>query len=159
MSFAYRTTFTKSSPRLLQRKKSSNLFPSLKYDHPFWFTVIPPLAYPDLGWPILAGTATSMPAPPSIPTLADRLHNYRQHVMFANAQSTVVTHAANQGATTTLVERTRNLRHWLKQTGVEATEPGNTQTTLWGSLNCVKRIFMQYVEFWFECGRSGLLLV
>lgn len=71
-----------------------------------------------------------MPAPPSIPTLADRLHNYRQHVMFANAQSTVVTHAANQGATTTLVERTRNLRHWLRQTGAEINEAGNTQTTL-----------------------------
>lgn len=87
------------------------------------------MVYPDLGWPILAGSASSH-APPSIPTLADRLHNYRQHVMFANAQSTVVTHAANQGATTTLVERTRNLRHWLRQTGVEVNEAGNTQTTL-----------------------------
>ncbi|KAJ8912265.1 hypothetical protein NQ315_008856 [Exocentrus adspersus] len=79
--------------------------------------VIPPLVYPDLGWPILAGAAT-LPAPPSIPTLADRLQNYRQHVVLANAQSTVVTHA-NQGATTTLVERTRNLRHWLRQTGID----------------------------------------
>ncbi|KAG5862949.1 hypothetical protein JTB14_033691 [Gonioctena quinquepunctata] len=93
--------------------------------------VIPPLVYPDLGWPILAGSA-SMPAPPSITTLADRLHNYRQHVVLANAQSTVVTHAANQGATTTLVERTRNLRHWLRQTGIDAagSESGPPQTTL-----------------------------
>lgn len=95
------------------------------------FTVLPslPLVYPDLGWPILAGAA-SVPAPPSIPTLADRLHNYRQHVALANAQSTIVTHA-NQGATTTLVERTRNLRHWLRQAGVDNTAEGNTpQTTL-----------------------------
>ncbi|XP_056636241.1 centrosomal protein of 164 kDa isoform X1 [Diorhabda sublineata] len=82
--------------------------------------VIPPLVYPDLGWPVLAGSATNVqPAPPSIPTLADRLHNYRQHLALANAQSTVVTHAT-QGATTTLVERTRNLRHWLKTTSMEA---------------------------------------
>ncbi|XP_048525771.1 centrosomal protein of 164 kDa isoform X3 [Dendroctonus ponderosae] len=80
--------------------------------------VMPPLVYPDLGWPVLAGAA-SVPAPPSIPTLADRLHNYRQQVALANAQSTVVTHAS-QGATTTLIERTRNLRHWLRQTGSEA---------------------------------------
>ncbi|XP_023016236.2 centrosomal protein 164 isoform X1 [Leptinotarsa decemlineata] len=92
--------------------------------------VIPPLVYPDLGWPVLAGS-TSLPAPPSIPTLADRLHNYRQHVVLANAQSTVVTHA-NQGATTTLVERTRNLRHWLRQTGIDVggNESGPPQTTL-----------------------------
>ncbi|CAG9856802.1 unnamed protein product [Phyllotreta striolata] len=80
--------------------------------------VIPPLVYPDLGWPVLAATASVAPAPPSIPTLADRLHNYRQHLALANAQSTVVTHAT-QGATTTLVERTRSLRHWLKQTGLD----------------------------------------
>ncbi|CAG9762889.1 unnamed protein product [Ceutorhynchus assimilis] len=86
--------------------------------------VIPPLVYPDLGWPVLAGAA-NVPAPPSIPTLADRLHNYRQHVALANAQSTVVTHAS-QGATTTLIERTRNLRHWLRQNG---TEPGNTEAS------------------------------
>lgn len=90
--------------------------------------VMPPLVYPDGGWPILAGSA-SVPAPPSIPTLADRLHNYRQHIVLANAQSTVVTHA-NQGATTTLVERTRNLKHWLKQarneTGTEADPPQAT---------------------------------
>ncbi|XP_017783917.1 PREDICTED: centrosomal protein of 164 kDa isoform X2 [Nicrophorus vespilloides] len=86
--------------------------------------------YPDLGWPVLAGTAT-VPAPPSIPTLADRLHNYRQHVALANAQSTVVTHAANQGATTTLVERTRNLRHWLRQAGVDpGTDGASPQATL-----------------------------
>ncbi|XP_066245036.1 centrosomal protein of 164 kDa isoform X4 [Euwallacea similis] len=91
--------------------------------------VIPPLVYPDLGWPVLAGSA-SVPAPPSIPTLADRLHNYRQHVALANAQSTVVTHAS-QGATTTLIERTRNLRHWLRQNGNEAcTEANPTQTNL-----------------------------
>lgn len=92
-----------------------------------------PLVYPDLGlgWPILAGTAAAVPAPPSIPTLADRLHNYRQHVALANAQSTMVTHA-NQGATTTLVERTRSLRHWLGQAGVEGgAREGNTpQATL-----------------------------
>ncbi|XP_044256077.1 centrosomal protein of 164 kDa [Tribolium madens] len=92
-------------------------------------SVIPPLVYPDLGWPLLAGAAT-VPAPPSIPTLADRLHNYRQHVALANAQSTVVTHA-NQGATTTLVERTRNLRHWLRQAGVDGNMEGSTpQATL-----------------------------
>ncbi|XP_066142171.1 centrosomal protein of 164 kDa isoform X1 [Euwallacea fornicatus] len=91
--------------------------------------VIPPLVYPDLGWPVLAGSA-NVPAPPSIPTLADRLHNYRQHVALANAQSTVVTHAS-QGATTTLIERTRNLRHWLRQNGNEAcTEANPTQTNL-----------------------------
>lgn len=89
---------------------------------------MPPLLYPDLGWPILANTANMPPAPPSIPTLADRLHNYRQHVALANAQSTIVTHAANQqGATTTLVERTRNLRHWLRQTGVDVS--GNENST------------------------------
>ncbi|RZC42977.1 centrosomal protein of 164 kDa [Asbolus verrucosus] len=92
-------------------------------------TVIPPLVYPDLGWPLLAGAAT-VPAPPSIPTLADRLHNYRQHVALANAQSTMVTHA-NQGATTTLVERTRNLRHWLRQAGIDNNIEGSTpQATL-----------------------------
>lgn len=88
-----------------------------------------PLVYPDLGWPILAGAAaaaTVPPAPPSIPTLADRLHNYRQHVALANAQSTMVTHAT-QGATTTLVERTRNLRHWLRQAGVDNGGEGNIQ--------------------------------
>ncbi|XP_050308283.1 myosin-11 [Anthonomus grandis grandis] len=89
--------------------------------------VIPPLVYPDLGWPVLAGTA-SVPAPPSIPTLADRLHNYRQHVALANAQSTVVTHAS-QGATTTLIERTRNLRHWLRQNGTEPSVEGNPSQT------------------------------
>ncbi|XP_063927842.1 centrosomal protein of 164 kDa isoform X2 [Zophobas morio] len=74
--------------------------------------------------------AAPVPAPPSIPTLADRLHNYRQHVALANAQSTVVTHA-NQGATTTLVERTRNLRHWLRQAGIDNTVEGSTpQATL-----------------------------
>ncbi|KAF7282431.1 hypothetical protein GWI33_002661 [Rhynchophorus ferrugineus] len=91
--------------------------------------VIPPLIYPDLGWPVLAGTA-NVPAPPSIPTLADRLHNYRQHVALANAQSTIVTHAS-QGATTTLIERTRNLRHWLRQNGPETNQEANpSQTTL-----------------------------
>lgn len=96
-----------------------------------YFTVIPPLSlvYPDLGWPVLTGTA-SVPAPPSIPTLADRLNNYRQQVALANAQSTVVTHAT-QGATTTLVERTRNLRHWLRQAGIDANNDGSTpQATL-----------------------------
>lgn len=93
------------------------------------FTVIPPLVYPDLGWPFLAGEV-ALPAPPSIPTLADRLHNYRQQVALANAQSTVVTHAS-QGATTTLVERTRNLRHWLKQAGIDGNiEGGSPQATL-----------------------------
>ncbi|KAK9873049.1 hypothetical protein WA026_020784 [Henosepilachna vigintioctopunctata] len=81
--------------------------------------VMPPFMYPDLGWPVLAETSSTVPTPASIPTLADRLFNYRQHIALANAQSTVVTHAANQGVTTTLVERTRNLRHWLKQAGVE----------------------------------------
>ncbi|XP_076255705.1 centrosomal protein 164 [Rhynchophorus ferrugineus] len=91
--------------------------------------VIPPLIYPDLGWPVLAGSA-NVPAPPSIPTLADRLHNYRQHVALANAQSTIVTHAS-QGATTTLIERTRNLRHWLRQNGPETNQEANpSQTTL-----------------------------
>lgn len=95
-----------------------------------------PFVYPDLGWPILAGAAaaaaaattpTTVPAPPSIPTLADRLHNYRQHIALANAQSTMVTHAT-QGATTTLVERTRNLRHWLRQAGVDSgVGEGNVQ--------------------------------
>lgn len=88
-----------------------------------------PLVYQDLGWPVLAGAAT-VPAPPSIPTLADRLNNYRQQVALANAQSTVVTHA-NQGATTTLVERTRNLRHWLRQAGIDPSNDGNNpQATL-----------------------------
>lgn len=93
--------------------------------------VIPPFVYPDLGWPLLASaTSQNFPAPASIPTLADRLNNYRQHVALANAQSTVVTHA-NQGATTTLVERTRNLRHWLKQTNADnAAEGTTTQATL-----------------------------
>ncbi|XP_060530502.1 uncharacterized protein LOC132704499 isoform X2 [Cylas formicarius] len=89
---------------------------------------MPSFIYPDLGWPVLAGTASVPPAPPSIPTLADRLHNYRQHVALANAQSTVVTHAS-QGATTTLVERTRNLRHWLRQTGMESTVDLNPSQT------------------------------
>lgn len=73
-----------------------------------------------------------MAAPPSIPTLADRLHNYRQHAALAQAQSTVVTqhHAAHQGATTTLVERTRSLRHWLRQTGTETGEGNTPQATL-----------------------------
>ncbi|KAL3265890.1 hypothetical protein HHI36_010081 [Cryptolaemus montrouzieri] len=93
--------------------------------------LIPPLVYPDLGWPVLASTAATLPAPPSIPTLADRLNNYRQHIALVNAQSTVVTHAANQGATTSLVERTRNLRHWLKQAGVENNGEGaNPQANL-----------------------------
>ncbi|XP_045478822.1 trichohyalin isoform X3 [Harmonia axyridis] len=93
--------------------------------------VIPPFVYPDLGWPVLAGAAASLPAPPSIPTLADRLNSYRQHLALANAQSTVVTHAANQGATTSLVERTRNLRHWLKQAGIENNgETSNPQADL-----------------------------
>ncbi|XP_065159078.1 centrosomal protein of 164 kDa isoform X2 [Atheta coriaria] len=104
---------------LNQQQKSGNM-PS----------VLPlPLVYPDLGWPMLAGTA-AVPAPPSIPTLADRLHNYRQHVALANAQSTVVTHAANQGATTTLVERTRNLRHWLRQAGIDPNTDVTPQATL-----------------------------
>ncbi|XP_068908472.1 centrosomal protein of 164 kDa isoform X3 [Tenebrio molitor] len=78
----------------------------------------------------IATGAATVPAPPSIPTLADRLHNYRQHVALANAQSTVVTHA-NQGATTTLVERTRNLRHWLRQAGIDNNIEGSTpQATL-----------------------------
>ncbi|KAK5643604.1 hypothetical protein RI129_007449 [Pyrocoelia pectoralis] len=92
-------------------------------------TVLPPLPllYPDLGWPLLAGVA---PVPPSIPTLADRLQNYRQHVALANAQSTMVTHDT-QGATTTLVEKTRNLRQWLRQTTIDNTVDGTTpQTTL-----------------------------
>ncbi|XP_071056154.1 centrosomal protein of 164 kDa isoform X2 [Onthophagus taurus] len=76
------------------------------------------------------GSAPPVPAPPSIPTLADRLHNYRQHVALANAQSTMVTHAT-QGATTTLVERTRNLRHWLRQTGMDSSSDNNPpQATL-----------------------------
>lgn len=80
------------------------------------------LVYPDPGWPVIsstaAGASATLPsAPPSIPTLADRLHNYRRQVALANAQSTVVVTNATQGATTTLVERTRNLRHWLRQAG------------------------------------------
>ncbi|KAK4885890.1 hypothetical protein RN001_002161 [Aquatica leii] len=92
-------------------------------------TVLPPLPllYPDLGWPLLAGNAS---VPPSIPTLADRLQNYRQQVALANAQSTMVTHDT-QGATTTLVEKTRNLRQWLRQTTIDNTVEGNTsQATL-----------------------------
>ncbi|CAH0560801.1 unnamed protein product [Brassicogethes aeneus] len=100
-------------------------------------SVIPPFVYPDLGWPILAGAANVMAAaaassaPPSIPTLADRLHNYRQQVALANAQGTVVTHA-HQGATTTLVERTKNLRHWLRQNGAGdvVNEGNNLQANL-----------------------------
>ena len=89
-----------------------------------------PLVYPDLGWPVLTGTTPPVPAPPSIPTLADRLHNYRQHLALANAQSTVVTHAT-QGATTTLVERTRNLKHWLRQAGIDSVHDGGvSQATL-----------------------------
>ncbi|XP_018322411.1 trichohyalin isoform X2 [Agrilus planipennis] len=87
-----------------------------------------PLVYPDLGWPILSGTAG--PVPPSIPTLADRLQNYRQHIALANAQSTMVTHDT-QGATTTLVEKTRNLRQWLRQNSLDPSlEAGSHQTTL-----------------------------
>lgn len=78
--------------------------------------------YPDLGWPLLTGAA---PVPPSIPTLADRLQNYRHHIALANAQSTMVTHDT-QGATTTLVEKTKNLRQWLRQsTSLDATIDGN----------------------------------
>ncbi|KAF5286762.1 hypothetical protein FQA39_LY04185 [Lamprigera yunnana] len=92
-------------------------------------TVLPPLPllYPDLGWPLLAGAP---PVPPSIPTLADRLQNYRQHIALANAQSTMVTHDT-QGATTTLVEKTRNLRQWLRQTTIDNAVDGTTpQATL-----------------------------
>lgn len=76
-------------------------------------------------------------APPSIPTLADRLHNYRQQVALANAQSTMVTSHTQVGGsgalsgtattttTTTLVERTRNLRHWLRQAGIDPTTGGD----------------------------------
>ncbi|CAH2015871.1 unnamed protein product, partial [Acanthoscelides obtectus] len=90
-------------------------------------TPIPPLAmYPDLGWPMLAAAAAgSSTAPHSIPTLADRLHTYRQQVaVLANAQSTMVTAAGaggEQAVTTHLVERTRNLKHWLRQTTSAAT--------------------------------------
>lgn len=92
-------------------------------------TVFPPLPllYPDLGWPLFAGAA---PVPPSIPTLADRLQSYRQHIALANAQSTMVTHDT-QGATTTLVEKTRNLRQWLRQTTIDSAVDGATpQATL-----------------------------
>nr|CAH7718293.1 unnamed protein product [Callosobruchus chinensis] len=89
---------------------------------------IPPLAvYPDLGWPMLAAASSSsagVTAPHSIPTLADRLHTYRQQVaVLANAQSTMVTAAGaggEQAVTTHLVERTRNLKHWLRQTTAAA---------------------------------------
>lgn len=67
----------------------------------------------------MASAPTTTTAPPSIPTLADRLQNYRQQAALVNAQSTIVTTNATQGATTSLVERTRNLRHWLKQAGVD----------------------------------------
>lgn len=79
-----------------------------------------PLVYSDQIWP-LAGNIT-LPTLNAIPTLADRLQDYHQRAALAThgVQSIVVTQpprAAAQGAavTTTLVERTKNLRDWLRQ--------------------------------------------
>lgn len=86
-----------------------------------------PLVYSDHIWPVAANI--SVPTLNAIPTLADRLNEYHQRAALATThgvQSIVVTQPprAAQGAavTTTLVERTKNLRDWLKQAKVEQGE-------------------------------------
>lgn len=104
--------------------------------------VIPPvpLVYSDHVWPVSAGNIT-LPTLNAIPTLADRLHEYHQRAALAashGVQSIVVTHpprGACQGGqtavTTTLVERTKNLRDWLRQAKAEQGEcTGIGQATL-----------------------------
>lgn len=83
-----------------------------------------------------SGVGVGVPTLNAIPTLADRLHEYHQRAALAaqGVQSIVVTQPprASQGAavTTTLVERTKNLRDWLRQakTDQENSTPG--QATL-----------------------------
>ncbi|GLV35822.1 uncharacterized protein CBL_01026 [Carabus blaptoides fortunei] len=97
-------------------------------------TVIPPvpLVYSDHVWPVTAGNITLN----AIPTLADRLHEYHQRAALAashGVQSIVVTHPprGQTAVTTTLVERTKNLRDWLRQAKAEQGEcAGPGQATL-----------------------------
>lgn len=80
-----------------------------------------PLVFSDQIWP-MAGNIT-LPTLNAIPTLADRLQDYHQRAALASqgVQSIVVTQPprasalGGQAVTTTLVERTKNLRDWLRQ--------------------------------------------
>lgn len=77
----------------------------------------------------VGATATLMHAPQSIPTLADRLETYRQlatgrmqnsmggAILAANTIVSQSPRAVNY--TTSLVERTRDLRNWLRQAKTE----------------------------------------
>lgn len=95
-----------------------------------------PLVYTEHVWPVSAANNGPVPTLNAIPTLADRLHEYHQRAAFAaGVQSIVVTQPprASQGAavTTTLVERTKNLRDWLRQAKAEQGEIVNPgQATL-----------------------------
>lgn len=108
-----------------------------KNNYAFVITVMPsvPLVYSDQIWPVASNI--TVPTLNAIPTLADRLHEYHQRAALAThgVQSIVVTQPprAAQGAavTTTLVERTKNLRDWLRQAKVEQGESLNPgQATL-----------------------------
>lgn len=95
-----------------------------------------PLVYSDQIWPV--ATNITVPTLNAIPTLADRLNEYHQRAALTathGVQSIVVTQppraAQSAAVTTTLVERTKNLRDWLRQTKVEQGENVNPgQTTL-----------------------------
>lgn len=112
-----------------------------------YLTGIPMISPSDLNWshmlsagvsaantshvnPQNAGTTTAlMHAPQSIPTLADRLETYRQlatgrmqnsmggAILAANTIVSQSPRAVNY--TTSLVERTRDLRNWLRQAKTE----------------------------------------
>lgn len=93
----------------------------------------PSMTYSEVNWPQMMSSPSSLPQPivhqvQPIPTLADRLETYRQLAANRNSTTTTVggimsTLAANMivsqsplasGYTTSLVERTQDLRNWLR---------------------------------------------
>ncbi|XP_034478955.1 uncharacterized protein LOC117785155 [Drosophila innubila] len=90
---------------------------------------VPPLQSSSAGHSMSGGTGTAVHAPQSIPTLADRLETYRQlaagrmHSSMGGAilaANTIVSQSPRAvNYTTSLVERTRDLRNWLRQAKTE----------------------------------------
>lgn len=93
----------------------------------------PSMTYSEINWPHMMSSTSTAPQPivhqtQPIPTLADRLETYRQLAANRNSNPTAAptlmsTLAANMivsqsplasGYTTSLVERTQDLRNWLR---------------------------------------------